>query len=103
MRFSQFSGFRVQRTMGAPPMSDNSQYAGCCQPVGTTLGKQSCRAVGTAAATQRARVTFQRDLWVLKTALKSRRLRNDSAQSQDVHGVARGSEIRNQKVLIAPG
>ena len=32
----------------------------------------------------RARVSFQRDFWVLKTALKSRGLLNDSAQPKDV-------------------
>ena len=71
MRFTRNPENWLKRTMGAPPMSDNSQYSKSCQAVGATTGSQSDRAAGAAEATQRTRVIFQRDFWVLKTALKS--------------------------------
>jgi hypothetical protein len=51
----------------------------------------------------RARVSFQRVFWVLNTALMSRGPLGDTTAPQDVNGVARGGEIGNQKVPMAPG
>ena len=86
MRFSQFSGFRVKRSLGGQPMSSTLKVA-----------------VGAAAATQRARVSFQRDFGFLNTALKSRGLLDDTSAPQDINDVARGGGIRNQKVPITLG
>jgi len=52
---SQFSRFWLKRTLGAPPMTDKSQYWGTWQAGGTRSVVQSFRVVGAAAAAQRAR------------------------------------------------
>jgi len=46
---------RQKRALGAAPMTDNSQYSGSKQAGGTLAAVQSFRAVGAAAAAQRAR------------------------------------------------
>jgi len=49
------SRFWLKRALGAAPISDNSQYSGSWQAGGILVAVQSFRAVGAAAAAQRAR------------------------------------------------
>ena len=46
---------RLKRALGAPPMTDKSRYSESWQAGGALAAVQSFRAVGAAAAAQRAR------------------------------------------------
>ena len=59
MRLTRNPDNWLKRTMGEPPMSDNSQYSGSCQASRATTGSLSYTAVGVAVATQRARGRYE--------------------------------------------